>query len=196
MNRKFAMLLALCALILTATSAFAQTTGGTVGSRVADFTLTDVKGGHQSLASLKGKNGTVLVFLSARCPVVKAYNERIDQIAKDYKEKGITVVGINPNATEPSDEVKAHAAEHYSFNVLLDKGAKLADTLVAEHTPEVFLLNSDGVIVYRGRIDNSFDAATATKHDLAQAIDETLAGKPVAVTKTVAIGCTIKRTAE
>src|SRR5688572_1886516 len=78
-----------------------------IGSTVENFKLNDVNGKEQSLESLKGKNGTVLIFVSAQCPVVKGYNERINQIAADYQSKGISFIGINPNsATESVEWVK------------------------------------------------------------------------------------------
>ena len=152
-----------------------------------------MNGEAKSLADLKGKNGTVLVFISARCPVVKAYNERMEQLAKDYRAKGINFIGINANSTEPLDEVKSHASAHYTFPVLIDKGNKIADRLGAEHTPEVFFLDASNKLVYHGRIDNNRDRAMVSKSELKDALDAVLAGKPVAVTETAAVGCTIKK---
>ena len=80
---------------------------------------------------MKGKNGTVIVFLSAQCPVVKGYNERIRQIAADYAAKGITFIGVNSNASESLEWVRSNAQENYKFPVLIDKGNVLADKLGA-----------------------------------------------------------------
>jgi len=200
----FSLAIALSSLLLAVTS-YAQTsslngagvgpsaTARGIGSTVTDFALTDVNGAEQSLASLKGKNGTVLVFISARCPVVKAYNERMEQLAKEYKAKGINFVGINSNSTEPLDEVKSHASAHYTFPVLIDKGNKIADRLGAEHTPEVYLLDANNKLIYHGRIDNNRDQSLVSKRELTDALDAVLAGKPVAVTETAAVGCSIKK---
>lgn len=164
-----------------------------IGATIPDFTLTDVNGESKSLADVKGAKGTVLVFISARCPVVKAYNERMEQLAKDYRAKGINFVGINANSTEPLDEVKAHASAHYSFPVLIDKDNKIADSLGAEHTPEVFFLDANNKLVYHGRIDNNKDLSMVSKSELKDALDAVLAGKAVSVTETAAVGCTIKK---
>ena len=164
-----------------------------IGATITDFNLTDVNGASKSLADLKGKNGTVLIFISARCPVVKAYNERMEQLAKDYRARGINFVGINANSSEPLDEVKAHASAHYTFPVLIDKGNKIADRLGAEHTPEVFFLDASNKLVYHGRIDNSLNPANVSANDLRDAIDAILAGKPIAKTEAKAFGCSIKR---
>ena len=82
-----------------------------VGSTLENFTLKDTNGAEQSFDKLKGENGTVIVFLSAQCPVVKGYNERINEIANAYQAKGIKFIGINSNATESLDWVKSDAAE-------------------------------------------------------------------------------------
>ena len=65
---------------------------------------------------LKGKNGAILVFVSAQCPTVKQYNERISQFAADFAPKGINVIGINSNSTESLEWVKSHAAEKYTIS--------------------------------------------------------------------------------
>lgn len=161
---------------------------------IADFTLPDVDGKNHSLASLKGTNGTVLIFISTQCPVSNAYNDRMQKLAQDYKERGVNVIGINANASESADDIKAHAAAHnLTFMILKDKGNKVADELGATNTPEAFLLDAGGKLVYRGRIDNSRNGQTISANDLRDAIDATIAGKPVANSFVRAFGCSIKR---
>jgi peroxiredoxin len=165
-----------------------------IGSTVAAFTLWDANGKEQSLGSLKGKNGTVLIFISAKCPVVKAYNARMELLAHDYASRGINVVGINPNATETTDDMKAHAADNkLTFPMLRDKGNKIADTLGATVTPEAYLLDANNKLVYHGRIDNSRSGDSITSSELRDAMDAMLGGKPVAKTDASAFGCSIKR---
>ena len=77
-----------------------------IGATIVDFTLPDVDGKDHSLASLKGKNGTVLIFIAVQCPVSNAYNERMEKLAQDYKARGINVVGINANSTESASRRK------------------------------------------------------------------------------------------
>ncbi|MBA3805215.1 MAG: redoxin domain-containing protein, partial [Acidobacteria bacterium] len=97
-------------------------TPAAIGSTVADFKLPDTSGHEQKLSSLKGRNGTVLIFISAQCPMVRDYIERISKLAVDYKARGVNVVGINSNATETNDDIKAHAAaNNLAFAVLRDK---------------------------------------------------------------------------
>jgi len=162
-------------------------------SALKNFTLTDTNGKEQSFDNLKGKNGAVVVFLSAQCPVVKLYKERINKIAADYQAKGINFVGVNSNSTESLEWVKSHAEENYKFPVLIDKGNVLADQLSASVTPEVFYFDAKNALLYRGAIDDNRKGDSITANYLRDAFDATLAGKKVSKTSAAAFGCTIKR---
>jgi peroxiredoxin len=195
-NYRFALLLALSFVLAAAAFAFGSGKANSIsiGQPVADFKLPDVDGHEHSLASLKGKNGTVIIFLSAQCPVVRAYGERIEKLAEDYSARGVNVIGINSNVTETIDDIKRHTNDnHFSFVVLRDKGNKVADMLDAQHTPETFFLDASNKLVYHGRIDNNRDATRVQSNDLRDAIDATLAGKPVVKTEAAAFGCSVKR---
>ncbi len=166
----------------------------TLGAVVPDFSLPDADGRAHTLASLKGKSGTVLIFVATRCPVSNAYNERMAKLAADYRARGVSVVGINSNSTEPAAEVKSHAAEKgLTFTLLKDAGNQIADRFDAQVTPEAYLLDASGKLVYRGRIDNSRNGDSITASELRDAIEATLAGKPVEKTEVKAFGCSIKR---
>src|SRR5215204_41582 len=168
-----------------------------VGTKLESFTLPDISGSSQSFDKLKGENGAVLVFLSAQCPVVKGYNERINQIAADYASKGINFIGINSNATESLEWVKSNASEvGYKFPVLLDKGAVLADKLGASVTPEVYYFDTKNVLLYHGAIDNDRSGKNITEGYLKTAFDASLSGKKIEKTSANAFGCSIKRKAE
>jgi peroxiredoxin len=164
-----------------------------IGSTLDDFKLPDTNGKTVAFKDLEGKKGTIIVFISAQCPVVKAYNARISQLAADYKDKGINVVGINSNSTESLDFVKAHATENYKFPILIDKGNVIADKLTASTTPEMFLFDADNKLVYHGAIDNDRSGENITNNYLRTALDEFLAGKTITKTETKSFGCTIKR---
>lgn len=168
----------------------------TVGSKLESFKLTDTNGKEQSFDNLKGEKGTVLVFLSAQCPVVKGYNERISQIAADYAAKGINFIGINSNATESLEWVKTNASENYKFPVLIDKDAVLADKLGASVTPEAYYFDAKNVLLYHGAIDNDRSGKNITEGYLKIAFDASLAGKKIEKTSANAFGCSIKRKAE
>ena len=179
------------ALFALAVAANAQSIAA--GATMENFSLPDLDGKMQSLDSLKGKNGAVIIFLSAQCPVVKGYNERISQIAAEYNRKGIAFIGINSNSTEDLAWVKSHTAENYKFPMLIDKANKFADKIGATVTPEVYFTDAKNVLVYHGAIDNDRAGTNITDMYLKAAFDATLGGKRVEKTSAKAFGCTIKR---
>jgi peroxiredoxin len=165
-----------------------------IGATIDNFTLPDVSGTDRALASLKGKNGTVLLFISVGCPVSNAYNARMEKLHQEYKDKGIAVIGINSNVSEDAAAAKTHAAEKgLTFAILKDPANKVADKLGASKTPEAYLLDGNNKLLYHGRIDNSQNPAAIEANDLRNAIDSHLAGKPIEKTEAKAFGCSIKR---
>jgi peroxiredoxin len=201
MQKHFALPLFLASIIIIAFAAVAGS-GSTsdlpappaIGTMIDDFKLPDADGAEHSLKSLAGKNGAVLIFIATKCPVSNAYNDRMEKLAQDYKAKGINVIGINSNNTEPASEVKSHAGEkHLTFTILKDDGNKIADRLGATRTPEAYLIDASGKLVYHGRIDNAQNTANIQSNDLRDALDEMLGGKPITKTGGAAFGCNIKR---
>jgi peroxiredoxin len=165
-----------------------------IGATIEDFTLPDADGKEHSLNSLKGKKGTVLIFVAVQCPVSNAYNERMEKLAQDFAARGISVIGINANNTESAEAVKNHAsANKLTFPILKDPGNKIADRLGATKTPEAYFLDSSNKLVYHGRIDNSKEASGVNSSELRDAMEALLAGKPIEKTTAMAFGCTIKR---
>jgi peroxiredoxin len=165
-----------------------------IGTAIENFTIPDTDGKAHTLASLKGKNGAVLIFISTECPVSNAYNERMEALSQDFSKRGITVIGINSNVKETADVVKAHAAEkHFTFPVMKDEGNKIADRLGATRTPEAYLLDANNKLVYQGRIDNSKDPSGVNSSELRDAMDALASGKAVTKTTAMAFGCSIKR---
>ena len=165
-----------------------------VGTKLENFTLPDLSGTEQSFDKLKGKNGAVLVWVSAQCPVVKAYNQRINEIADELKAKGINLIGINSNATESLDYVTSGAkAAGYKFPVLIDKGNVLADKLGASVTPEFYYFDKENVLLYHGALDNDRSGKNVTTNYLRDAFDSAFKKEPIKTAKTNAFGCSIKR---
>jgi peroxiredoxin len=202
MKKQYAVSLILAPFVIIALAAVAGSGRNTydlpappaIGTMIDDFRLPDTNGAERSLKSLTGKNGAVLIFVSVQCPVSNGYNERMEKLAQDYKAKGINVIGINSNNTEPAAEVKSHASEkHLTFTILKDDGNKIADRFGATKTPEVYVIDAGGKLVYHGRIDNSQNTANITSNDLREALDELLSGKAVTKTGGAAFGCSIKR---
>jgi len=168
-----------------------------IGSTIADFTLPDASGAAHTLASLHGSKGTVLIFIATQCPVSNGYNERMEKLAQDFKARGINVIGINANSTESAADVKDHAAKNnLTFTILKDNGNKVADQLGATRTPEAYFLDAGNKLLYHGRIDNSRDITQVNSSELRDALEATLAGKPVAKATANAFGCSIKRGGE
>ncbi|MDX6500924.1 MAG: hypothetical protein QOG23_4184 [Blastocatellia bacterium] len=201
MKKHFALPLFLASIIIIAFAAVAGS-GSTsdlpappaIGTVIEDFKLPDTAGAERSLKSLTGKNGAVLIFISVQCPVSNGYNERMEKLAQVYQAKGINVIGINSNVTESIAAVKAHAADkHLTFTVLKDDGNKIADRLGATRTPEAYVIDAGGKLVYHGRIDNSQNTANITSNDLREALDEMLGGRAITKTGGAAFGCSIKR---
>jgi peroxiredoxin len=202
MKKQYAVYLVLASFVIIALAAVAGSGRNTsdlpappaIGTTIDDFKLPDADGAEHSLKSLTGKHGAVILFVATKCPVSNAYNDRMEKLAQDYKARGINVIGINSNNTEPASEVKSHAGEkHLTFTILKDDGNKIADRLGATRTPEAYVIDASGKLVYHGRIDNSQNTANITSSDLREALDEMLGGKPVTKTGGAAFGCTIKR---
>ncbi len=190
-----ALLLAVPALFLgQACLADEVSANSLLGKKIQNFTLSDTAGKEHSLSQYLGGKGVVLIFISTRCPVSNAYNERMVALASEYEGKGFTFLGINANKAEDTAEMAEHAAKHgWSFTVLKDKGNVIADRLGASVTPEAYVIDSDGILRYHGRIDDSQDPSGIQHRDLKAALDALLAGQEVARKEAKAFGCSIKR---
>jgi len=181
----------LCLAALLVSAAFGQEFQ--MGSAVKDFTLSNVEGKPVQFSSLKG-DITVIMFIATKCPISNDYNERMKAVYSDYHGKGVKFVAINPNSTEPAEEVKAHTASNgFQFAVYKDPNNVVADRFGAEFTPEVFVLDKTSTMRYHGHIDDSRNAANIKVQGLRKALDALLAGQPVDPQVTKAFGCTIKR---
>ncbi|MEX0718173.1 MAG: redoxin domain-containing protein [Planctomycetaceae bacterium] len=172
-----------------------------LGRKVESFTLKDFRGKEHSLADFADKQAVVLAFLGTECPLAKLYSPRLEQLANEYEEKGVAFLGVNSNRQDSITKIAAHARVHgLSFPVLKDLGNKLADACGAERTPEVFVLDADRKIVYRGRIDDRYGIGYArnepTRQDLKRALDQLLAGEKIEVAETEGVGCIIGRVRE
>jgi peroxiredoxin/mono/diheme cytochrome c family protein len=171
--------------------------GDSVRVRLPDIELPAAGGQAVSLKSLCGTQATVLVFISAECPISNGYVPTLNEVAKDYGERGVAVVAVNPNDGQSLKEIAEHVREfQIGYRVLKDAGAKLAGKLNATHCPEAFVFDARGELRYQGRIDDRYmrrggAAKDVRSHDLKRTLDELLAGKVVSVAKTEAVGCPI-----
>lgn len=195
MRRKSVFLVALLAVVtfIASTNVSNAENVFPIGSTLEDFTMPDPNGSEHSFNDLKGKKGAVIIFLSAQCPVVKMYDDRINEIAAAYKAKGINFIGMYSNHTESNEWVKEHSTEKYKFPVLIDKNNVFADKLGATRTPEVYYFNAKNVLDYHGAIDNDKSANNISKTYLKTAFEQNLSGKEISEKETNAFGCSIKR---
>lgn len=151
-----------------------------------------------SLADVKGAKGTLVVFSCLGCPYVVAWEERIVSIGNAARQAGVGAVLIDSNyPTQPGDSPEAVAKRAKKcgceFPYVVDNGAVVAKAFGARVTPEAFLFNAAGQLVYHGTIDdNHKDAAKVEKHFLKDAVDQLAAGKEIAVKESKAIGCGVK----
>lgn len=173
--------------------AVAQAAPLSVGQPVPDFSLKDTKGKLHSLQAYRGQM-VVIGFVGAKCPISNAYITRMNGIAQDYQAKKVVFLGINSNANEPLSLIKENAAKaKYGFAILRDPRNVVADSFGAMVTPEIFVLDAEGVLRYHGRVDSASDIARVERHDLRVALDELLAGKAPSKPDLKAFGCQIKR---
>jgi len=144
-----------------------------------------------------GTQDTVLLFVSSTCPVSNRYAPDLRRLSDEYSKTGVAFWLIYPDPADTPAEIQSHIAE---FKL---PGAPLRDTkhdLVkragATITPEAAVYNSRGQLTYRGRIDDRYSAvgierSAPTRHDLADAIAATMAGRPIKDNRTQAVGCYI-----
>lgn len=172
-----------------------------LGRQIDDFTLKSHFGKEYALHDFADRDVVVVAFLGAECPLAKLYAPRLAQIAGKFGDK-VGFVGIDSNQQDSIQEIASFAQRHkIEFPILKDPGNKVADAFAAVRTPEVFVLDKDRNVRYWGRIDDQYGFADGlgyqrpapSRHDLTEAIEELLAGKPVSVAETNALGCLIGR---
>ncbi len=137
---------------------------------------------------------TVVIFISARCPVSNAFNDRLAAIYQAYSPKGVQFLFLDANANESASEIENYVkSAGFPFSVQRDVDNRAADRLGAMATPETFLIDAQGVLRYHGFIEDTQNPARAKVHGLRDAVDSVLAGREVARPETKSFGCTIKR---
>jgi peroxiredoxin len=164
-----------------------------------DVKMRNVDGRQLSIADVAAGKGTLVIFTCNHCPWVKAWETRMVELGNTYAKRGVGVIAINANdpaahSEDGFDAMVARAKErNYQFPYVVDSGSTVARAFGAERTPEAFLFDAGGKLVYHGTIDdNAEDASAATQHFLRDALESVVNGKPVAVKETKALGCSIK----
>jgi len=194
------LLLSVAALALVASPAFAGKYNKviSVGDKAPTFSGIPAAVGDQdtslSLSDIK-EPVVVLVFLGNHCPVVVAYEDRLQEFTNDYKDKGVKVVGVsvNDNDSDRLPEIKKWIKEKKANYVYgYDETQAIGRAYGATNTPQFFVLDKDRTIRYTGAMDDNMKESGVKKTYLRDAVDALLAGKPVAEEETQPKGCGVQ----
>jgi peroxiredoxin len=176
-----------------------ETPPAALGAPCPDFDLPGVDGRRYALSDFAQSPVLVVMFICNHCPYVKAVEDRIIRLARDYGPRGAQLVGIcaNDAADYPDDAFDQLAARWrergYGFPYLHDEPQDTARAFGAVCTPDVFVYDRDRKLAYRGRIDDSWkDEAKVTRRELAAALDALLAGGRPSLEQRPSMGCSIK----
>jgi peroxiredoxin len=180
-----------------------QGPGKEVGDIATDFNLKNIDGNMISLKSDENAKGHILVFTCNTCPYAKMYEQRVIDLDKKYRQKGFSVIAINPNDVQKQpgdsfDEMKIRYKDKgFTFPYLRDDTQEIAAAYGATKTPHVYILNKESSgsfrIEYIGAIDDSpREALDVQERYVEAAVDALLEGKKPEIKGKRAIGCTIK----
>jgi thioredoxin-related protein len=165
----------------------------------ADVKMKDISGKELSLKDAKKKNGLLVMFSCNTCPYVIKNQQRTKEISAYALKNDIGVILVNSNEGQRSDDdsyeaMKQYAKDQgYNWYYVVDEKNAMADAFGANRTPENFLFNKEGKLVYHGAIDDNPDEANVTRKHLREAINEMVSGKEVSVKTSKSVGCNIKR---
>ena len=195
-------LLALLVVASIGTSAMAEEAAVfTLGSPapMREVLMKGVDGKERSIASVAGPKGTLVVFTCNACPWAKMWQERVAAIGNDAAKRGFGVIAINSNDPSVNGEdgfdemIKRSKKLGLKFPYVVDATSDVARAFGATRTPEIFLFDAKGLLVYHGAVDDNAKEPKAVKDPwLRQAVDAVTAGHTVATAETKALGCTIK----
>jgi peroxiredoxin len=168
-----------------------------IGQRAPEFALPDTDGNSWSIAD-GGGPATVVVFTCNHCPYALAWHERIMDVGRDYADRGVRFLAINSNdaGRYPRDSLQAMkdrvAAEDWPMPYLHDETQEVAHAFGAKVTPDVFVVDGDRRIRYRGAPDGDYDDPARRAEWLRGALDAVLGGDEPEPRETKPVGCSIK----
>ena len=163
-----------------------------------DFTLPDTEGVQHSLSKLAEGGPVAVIFTCNHCPYALAWHQRLIDVAGEYAPRGVSTLFINSNDAEryPADSLEAMrarvAAERWTGPYLHDSSQEVARAFGARTTPDVFVVDSELRVRYRGAPDESYDDPAANALWLREALDDVLSGVELRRPETEPIGCSIK----
>ena len=172
-----------------------------LGTQAPDFALPDVVTGKTvSRKDVAGPAGMLAMFICRHCPFVKHVQNELARIGRDYGGRGVGLVAISSNdvASHPEDSPTklAYQAQELQFNFpyLFDESQDVARAYDAQCTPDFFLYDRQGKLVYRGQLDDSRPGndVPVTGRDLRAALDDVIAGRTPSPEQRPSIGCNIK----
>ncbi len=171
-----------------------------LGAKAPDFSLPDPFRRAWGLADFEGSPALLVAFICNHCPFVKHVRSGFAELAKEYQDRGVAVVGISSNDFEayPDDSPEAMAEEiraaGYTFPYLVDESQQVARDYRAACTPDFFVFDQAHQLVYRGQMDGSRpgNEVPVSGEDLRQALDAVLEGRPVPAEQRPSLGCNIK----
>lgn len=170
-----------------------------IGTKALDFRLPGVDGKVHSLAEYQDRSILAVTFWCNHCPYVQAWEPRVIAIQKDYLERGVQIVAINPNETinYPTDDfphmVERAREKEYPFPYLRDESQEVARAYGASRTPEFFVFDRDRVLRYHGAPDDNHESQTrVTRKYLREALDALLASREPPLPETPPRGCSVK----
>jgi thiol-disulfide isomerase/thioredoxin len=172
-----------------------------LGTKMPAFSLKDaVSGKIVSDRHAAGKKATLVMFICNHCPFVKHVMAELGRLGEDFVPKGVGIVAINSNDVEkypqdgPDKMMELALSEEWPFPFLFDETQKVAQAYKAACTPDFFLFDAEGKLVYRGQLDDSrpSNEIPVTGRDLRAALQTVLAGKPPLEQQKPSIGCNIK----
>jgi len=168
-----------------------------IGEHAPAFALPDTEGVAHAPGG--GAPATVIVFTCNHCPYALAWHDRLIDVARDYASDGVRMLAINPNDAEryPRDSTEAmrtrvHAGEFDGVPYLRDESQQVARDYDAQTTPDVFVLDADETLRYRGAPDGDYDDPSQRAAWLRGALDALLAGSDPEPPETKPVGCSIK----
>ena len=171
-----------------------------LGTPAPDFALPDAQGQTHRLSDFADAPALLVIFMCNHCPYVKHVRSALADLAREYQQRGVAVVGINPNDVanysddSPEKMIEEIKSAGYTFPYLVDESQEVAKAYKAACTPDFYVFDRERKLVYRGQMDDSRPGndQPLNGEDLRAALDAVLAGEPAPAEQKPSIGCNIK----